>query len=54
MLFLAICNDLLKKYGQGAQPGIGGHLPGEKIVEDISKMRMIPKGMEALSPAHLI
>jgi glutamate synthase domain-containing protein 2 len=42
------------KSGQGAQSDIGGHLPGEKVVEDISKMRMIPKGMEALSPAHLI
>jgi glutamate synthase domain-containing protein 2 len=29
----------------------GGHLPGEKVVEDISKMRMIPKGTDALSPA---
>jgi glutamate synthase domain-containing protein 2 len=30
---------------------LSGHLPGEKVVEDISKMRMIPKGMDALSPA---
>jgi glutamate synthase domain-containing protein 2 len=39
------------KVGQGAKPGIGGHLPGEKVVEDISKTRMIPKGTDALSPA---
>ena len=39
------------KIGQGAKPGIGGHLPGEKVVEDISKTRMIPKGTDALSPA---
>lgn len=31
------------KMGQGAKPGIGGHLPGTKIVGDISKTRMIPK-----------
>lgn len=39
------------KIGQGAKPGIGGHLPGEKVSEDISKTRMIPAGSDALSPA---
>ena len=39
------------KIGQGAKPGIGGHLPGEKVSEDVSKTRMIPVGTDALSPA---
>ncbi len=39
------------KIGQGAKPGIGGHLPGTKIVEDVSKTRMIPQGTDAISPA---
>ena len=39
------------KMGQGAKPGIGGHLPGEKIVGDISRTRMIPEGTDAISPA---
>ncbi len=39
------------KIGQGAKPGIGGHLPGNKIVDDISKTRMIPEGSDAISPA---
>ena len=39
------------KMGQGAKPGIGGHLPGTKIVGDISKTRMIPEGSDAISPA---
>lgn len=39
------------KMGQGAKPGIGGHLPGEKIVGDISATRMIPEGSDAISPA---
>jgi glutamate synthase domain-containing protein 2 len=39
------------KIGQGAKPGIGGHLPGEKVSEEISKTRMIPFGTDALSPA---
>ena len=39
------------KMGQGAKPGIGGHLPGSKIVGDISRTRMIPEGSDAISPA---
>ena len=39
------------KIGQGAKPGIGGHLPGTKIVGDISRTRMVPEGTDAISPA---
>ena len=39
------------KIGQGAKPGIGGHLPGEKVTEDVARVRMIPAGTDALSPA---
>ena len=39
------------KMGQGAKPGIGGHLPGAKIGEDVSRTRMIPMGTDAISPA---
>jgi glutamate synthase domain-containing protein 2 len=39
------------KIGQGAKPGIGGHLPGEKVSEHISQTRMIPAGSDAISPA---
>ncbi|MEM2081749.1 MAG: glutamate synthase-related protein [Candidatus Bathyarchaeia archaeon] len=39
------------KIGQGAKPGIGGHLPGEKVTEDVARVRMIPPGTDALSPA---
>ena len=39
------------KMGQGAKPGIGGHLPGKKIVGDIAQTRMIPEGSDAISPA---
>ena len=38
------------KIGQGAKPGHGGHLPGEKTSQLISETRMIPKGSDALSP----
>ena len=39
------------KIGQGAKPGIGGHLPGNKVTPDVAATRMIPIGTDALSPA---
>lgn len=39
------------KMGQGAKPGIGGHLPGSKILGDVSRTRMVPEGSDAISPA---
>jgi len=39
------------KIGQGAKPGIGGHLPGIKVGPDVSATRMIPEGSDAISPA---
>ncbi|MDR0935191.1 MAG: alpha-hydroxy-acid oxidizing protein [Oscillospiraceae bacterium] len=39
------------KMGQGAKPGIGGHLPGIKVGEDVARTRMIPIGSDAISPA---
>jgi len=39
------------KIGQGAKPGIGGHLSGEKVSIQISETRMIPLGTDAISPA---
>ncbi len=39
------------KIGQGAKPGIGGHLPGEKVGRDVSETRMIPIESDAISPA---
>lgn len=39
------------KIGQGAKPGIGGHLPGEKVLQGVSETRMIPLGSDAISPA---
>ncbi len=40
------------KYGQGAKPGFGGHLLGEKVTEEIAYTRGIPKGTDCLSPAR--
>ncbi len=39
------------KIGQGAKPGIGGHLPGVKVTRAISEARRIPMGRDAISPA---
>ncbi|MEO1652172.1 MAG: glutamate synthase-related protein [Bacteroidota bacterium] len=39
------------KAGQGAKTGTGGHLPGHKVVGEISRVRNIPEGQPAISPA---
>jgi glutamate synthase domain-containing protein 2 len=49
--YLDVASVLEIKIGQGAKPGIGGHLPGEKVSADVALTRMIPKGTDALSPA---
>ncbi|MEM2866554.1 MAG: glutamate synthase-related protein [Candidatus Hadarchaeales archaeon] len=49
--YLNVAAAIEIKIGQGAKPGIGGHLPGEKVTGPISETRMIPEGTDALSPA---
>ncbi len=49
--YLNIARAVEIKIGQGAKPGIGGHLPGEKVSREVSLTRMIPQGTDALSPA---
>ena len=49
--YLDVARAVEIKIGQGAKPGIGGHLPGEKVSAEVARTRMIPKGTDALSPA---
>jgi glutamate synthase domain-containing protein 2 len=49
--YLDIARIVEIKIGQGAKPGIGGHLPGEKVSAEVASTRMIPRGTDALSPA---
>jgi glutamate synthase domain-containing protein 2 len=49
--YLDVARVVEIKIGQGAKPGIGGHLPGEKVSSEVSQTRMIPQGTDALSPA---
>lgn len=39
------------KGGQGAKTGTGGHLPGNKVSEEIAKVRGLKAGQNAVSPA---
>jgi len=39
------------KGGQGAKTGTGGHLPGSKVKGKIAKVRELPEGQPAISPA---
>ena len=40
------------KGGQGAKTGTGGHLPGDKVKGRIAKVRGLPEGQPAISPAR--
>ena len=40
------------KISQGAKPGMGGKLPGAKVTAEIARIRQIPTGQTAVSPAR--
>jgi glutamate synthase domain-containing protein 2 len=40
------------RFGQGAYPGKGSYLPGEKITQEVAQVRGLEKGEAAYSPAH--
>ncbi len=40
------------KIGQGTKPGMGGHLPGEKVTPEISAVRGKPVGKDVISPSR--
>ena len=39
------------KIGQGTKPGMGGHLPGEKVTPEIAAIRNKPLGKDVISPS---
>ncbi len=38
------------KLSQGAKPGKGGILPGNKVTPEIARIRLIPEGQDSISP----
>jgi len=40
------------KFGQSAKPGMGGHLPGNKVTEEIARIRGFRQGVDIISPSH--
>ena len=40
------------KLSQGAKPGLGGMLPGEKVSAEIAEIRGIPEGKDCASPSR--
>lgn len=41
------------KIGQGTKPGMGGHLPGEKVTPEIAEIRNKPLGEDVISPSTI-
>jgi glutamate synthase domain-containing protein 3 len=48
--YLVNCNELQIKVAQGAKPGEGGQLPGNKVSEEIAKVRNSTPGVTLISP----
>lgn len=40
------------KIGQSVKPGMGGHLPAEKVTKEIAELRGFPEGTDIVSPSH--
>ena len=40
------------KIGQGTKPGMGGHLPGEKVTQEIARIRNKPVGEDIIAPSR--
>ncbi|UCF99008.1 MAG: alpha-hydroxy-acid oxidizing protein [Spirochaetaceae bacterium] len=40
------------KFGQSVKPGMGGHLPGAKVTEEIAGVRGFPPGEDIISPSR--
>ena len=40
------------KIGQSAKPGMGGHLPGNKVTKEIAEIRGFKEGTDIISPAR--
>jgi glutamate synthase domain-containing protein 2 len=40
------------KLSQGAKPGLGGHLPGDKVTPEIAAVRRVAVGQPLVSPAQ--
>lgn len=40
------------KLSQGAKPGLGGHLPGAKVTEEIARIRGVEQGRDVASPSR--
>ena len=48
--YLIHADELQIKCSQGAKPGEGGHLPGNKVYPDIAKTRHATTGVALISP----
>jgi glutamate synthase domain-containing protein 2 len=52
--YLNVSDAIEVKIGQGAKPGMGGHLLAEKVSPEVAEIRGIPLGTDALSPARFL
>ncbi|MGI6257897.1 MAG: glutamate synthase-related protein [Anaerovoracaceae bacterium] len=49
--YLRAADAIEIKIGQGTKPGMGGHLPGDKVTPEVAKIRNRPVGKDIISPS---
>jgi glutamate synthase domain-containing protein 2/rubredoxin len=49
---LARADAIEIKIGQSTKPGMGGHLPAEKVTAEVARIRGFPEGTDIVSPAR--
>ena len=52
--YLNVADAIEVKIGQGAKPGMGGHLLAEKVSPKVAEIRGVPIGTDALSPCRFL
>ncbi len=52
--YLNVADAIEVKIGQGAKPGMGGHLLAEKVSPKVAEIRGVPLGTDALSPCRFL
>lgn len=52
--YLNVSDAIEVKIGQGAKPGMGGHLLAEKVSPKVAEIRGVPLGTDALSPCRFL
>ena len=52
LIMLNLADGIEVFIGQGQKVGMGGHLMGQKVTDQVAEMRSLPSGIDQRSPAR--